>query len=97
MQLSRDSVMSAKSPAPARQDKPPELVATARQAQLRYWSDHAPAIRRLRSGQGFRYVGPRGRTISNETTLARIRKLAIPPAWTGVRICPFRTWHLQLD
>ena len=32
---------------------------------------------------------------ATRTTLARIRRLAIPPAWTGVWICPLADGHLQ--
>jgi DNA topoisomerase-1 len=74
---------------------PAEYVATAKQARLRYWTDDEPAIRRVRSGTGFHYLSPRGQTITDEKTLARIRQLAIPPAWTEVRICPSPVGHLQ--
>lgn len=37
---------------------------------------------------GFRYIGANGRELTSETTLARIRSLVIPPAWTDVHISP---------
>lgn len=37
---------------------------------------------------GFDYLGTDGAPISDEVALARIRSLAIPPAWTEVRIAP---------
>ena len=37
---------------------------------------------------GFRYLGASGRPLRGEATLARIRAIAIPPAWTDVRINP---------
>jgi DNA topoisomerase I len=37
---------------------------------------------------GFRYLGLNGRPLTAAATLARIRSLAIPPAWTGVHISP---------
>jgi DNA topoisomerase-1 len=64
-------------------------------AGLRYVSDLDPGIRRRRAGRGFRYVGPDGQTIRDQATLARIRSLAIPPAWTDVWICPRANGHLQ--
>jgi DNA topoisomerase-1 len=68
---------------------------TAREAGLRYGTDSAPGIRRLRRGRGFVYIDRAGRQIRNEATLNRIRKLAIPPAWTDVWICPMDDGHLQ--
>jgi DNA topoisomerase-1 len=58
-------------------------------------SDTTPGITRKRRGKGFSYVDPRGATIADETTLARIRKLAIPPAYTDVWICPDPRGHIQ--
>ena len=62
---------------------------------LRFVSDNDPGIRRLKSGNGFRYVGANGRAIRDRKTLERIRKLAIPPAWTDVWICPDANGHIQ--
>lgn len=64
-------------------------------ARLRYVIDRHPGIRRLKSGKGFRYVGVNGQTIHREEILARIRRLAIPPAWTDVWVCPDARGHLQ--
>src|SRR5689334_22111455 len=57
--------------------------------------DDRPGLRRLRAGKGFRYVDERGRAVRDAPTLARIRALAIPPAWTDVWICPSSNGHLQ--
>jgi len=54
-----------------------------------------PGIRRKRAGKYFSYVGPDGRTIRDPAELQRIRRLAIPPAWTDVWICPLPHGHLQ--
>jgi DNA topoisomerase IB len=43
----------------------------------------------------FRYIGPSGRRIRDARTLARIAKLAIPPAYDDVWICPNPRGHLQ--
>ena len=67
----------------------------AQSAGLRYVTDTRPGIRRRRAGKGFSYVGPDGRTIRDAGTLARIRALAIPPAYTEVWICPDATGHIQ--
>jgi DNA topoisomerase I len=69
--------------------------AAAKEAGLRYVSDTAPGLRRRRAGQGFAYFSPHGRRIKDEQTLARIRRLAIPPAWRGVWICPLANGHIQ--
>ncbi|MBI5277047.1 MAG: DNA topoisomerase IB [Burkholderiales bacterium] len=68
---------------------------SAESAGLVYVSGEEPGIRRERDGEGWRYRHPGGRVVRDERTLARIRKLAIPPAWTDVWICTDRHGHLQ--
>ncbi|MFL6196635.1 MAG: DNA topoisomerase IB [Thermoanaerobaculia bacterium] len=70
-------------------------VESAKAAGLRYVTDDEPGIRRKKRGQGFAYQDPEGRTVKDEKILERIRKLAIPPAWTDVWICPRANGHLQ--
>ena len=70
-------------------------LVTVEQARLTYVSDQAPGLRRQRRGAGFRYLDPHGRTVRDAATLARIRSLAIPPAWTEVWICMSPSGHLQ--
>jgi DNA topoisomerase-1 len=67
----------------------------AREAGLRYVSDRAPGIRRRRAGRSFVYVDADGRRVDDEETVARIKSLAIPPAWTDVWICPSPRGHVQ--
>jgi len=67
----------------------------AETAGLLYVSDEEPGIRRKKAGKGFTYVGPDGKKVSDETTLKRIRSLAIPPAYTDVWICPKANGHIQ--
>lgn len=62
---------------------------------LRHSTDDRPGITRLRRGRGFSYAWPDGRAVRDATTLARIRTLAIPPAWTDVWISPFPNGHVQ--
>ena len=62
---------------------------------LRYVSDDAPGIIRRRSGKGFSYRDAKGAPVRDKTVLARIRKLAIPPAWREVWICPRANGHIQ--
>jgi len=73
----------------------PDPVDSAEAAGLRYVSDTMPGIRRKKTGSGFSYVGPAGKTIKDAATLTRIRSLAIPPAYTDVWICPTPSGHLQ--
>ncbi|MFL6261808.1 MAG: DNA topoisomerase IB [Thermoanaerobaculia bacterium] len=70
-------------------------VESAKAAGLRYVTDDEPGIRRQKRGKGLTFVDPQGRTVKDEKTLERIRKLAIPPAWTDVWICPRPNGHLQ--
>jgi len=82
----------------ARAGKPSAIVTdpveSARQAGLRYVSETGPGIRRRRAGRGFVYIQG-GRRVGDVDTLARIRALAIPPAWTDVWICPVANGHMQ--
>ncbi|WP_232069909.1 DNA topoisomerase IB [Gemmata massiliana] len=64
-------------------------------ARLRLWTDTKPALTRERAGSGFRYRDTDGRVVRCIATLARIRALAIPPAWVNVLICPDANGHLQ--
>jgi DNA topoisomerase I len=68
---------------------------SARAARLRYVIDAAPGIRRRRAGRTFHYLMPDGTPVRDAETLARIRSLAIPPAWREVWICPDPRGHLQ--
>ena len=52
-------------------------------------------IRRVRRGRGFSYLGPDGKRIEEAAVLARIRSLAIPPAYEEVRIAASASAHLQ--
>jgi DNA topoisomerase I len=78
---------------------PPEVVSdpveSAQAAGLRYVSDTMPGIRRKKAGKGFTYVAQDGKTIRDAKELARIRSLAIPPAYTDVWICPTANGHIQ--
>lgn len=69
--------------------------AAARAAGLRYVHDDRPGIRREPAREGFRYLDAHGAAVADETTLARIKRLVIPPAWTEVWICPQANGHLQ--
>jgi DNA topoisomerase-1 len=61
-------------------------VGSARAARLPYINPDGPGIHRERRGRGFVYRRPDGQPVREAATLARIRRLAIPPAWQDVWI-----------
>lgn len=67
---------------------------TAKLADLTYVNDGEEGIHRLKKGNGFTYTY-KNKPVKDEATLARIKKLAIPPAWTAVWICANPEGHIQ--
>jgi len=75
---------------------PLEPIVSAEIAGLHYVNDlKTPGIRRVGTNKRFRYVDPKGRTVSDRAVLGRIKSLVIPPAWTDVWICTNPLGHLQ--
>ena len=74
---------------------PTDPALAAKAAGLRYTTDQRPGIQRQRAGKGFQYLGPDGQPIRDQETLGRIKRIAIPPAWEEVWICPSPRGHLQ--
>ena len=72
-----------------------ELVDAAEEAGLQYVSDERPGYRRKAKGKHFEYLDTNGKSICDEQRLLRIKRLAIPPAWTDVWICPSPNGHIQ--
>mgnify|MGYP001157914129 CR=1 FL=1 len=64
-------------------------------ASLVYVTGAEPGIRRVRRGKGFCYLMPDGAPVKDEAILARVRALAIPPAYTDVWICQDPCGHIQ--
>lgn len=62
---------------------------------LVYVDDSMPGWTRERSGDGFVVRDEQGRALKDENQLARITRLAIPPAWERVWICPHPDGHVQ--
>lgn len=83
-------MLNRSSPAPD-----PEALASAQEAGLRYVTEATPGLTRELRGKTARYRGPDGRMVRDAATLARIKRLAIPPAWTEVWICPSANGHIQ--
>src|ERR1700756_845074 len=65
-----------------------------RRPRLRRSDCSGPGLRRVRRGRGFVYVDHHGARVTDEALLERLRKLAIPPAWREVWICPDPPGHL---
>ncbi|OFA01112.1 DNA topoisomerase IB [Duganella sp. HH101] len=75
----------------------PDATATAAamSAGLRYVHDYQPGIARRKRGKHFHYVDADGHAVKDVDTLARIKSLVIPPAWSDVWICSHPRGHLQ--
>lgn len=67
----------------------------AEEAGLRYVSDDKPGYTRKKKGDDFEYFDTSGKRITDENRILRIKRLAIPPAYTDVWICPTGNGHLQ--
>ena len=67
----------------------------AEEAGLRYVSDDQPGYTRKAKGDDFEYFDTDDKPIRDEARLLRIRRLAIPPAYTNVWICPSPNGHIQ--
>src|SRR5882757_6021159 len=68
---------------------------SAEEAGLRYVGDDRPGYSRKANGNDFEYFDTEGKRIRDEPRLLRIKRLAVPPAWTHVWICPSPSGHLQ--
>ncbi len=64
-------------------------------ARLRRVDCAGPGIKRVRRGRGFSYEWQNGSRVTDSDTLARIKSLVLPPAWTDVWICPHPRGHIQ--
>ncbi|PZQ15878.1 MAG: hypothetical protein DI565_08610 [Ancylobacter novellus] len=67
----------------------------AREAGLTIASPDDLVITRRRSGKGFFYIDENGKRIADAAVVARIKSLAIPPAYEGVKIAADPKLHLQ--
>ena len=71
-----------------------DYIKTAKAADLVYVNDKQPGINRVKKGTGFSYIYD-NKPLKDKAQIERIRKLAIPPAWTHVWICPMENGHIQ--
>ena len=67
----------------------------AEQAGLLYVDTEGPGISREAVEGGFAYKDAAGKLVVGDKVLERIRKLAIPPAYSSVWICPKANGHIQ--
>jgi DNA topoisomerase-1 len=67
---------------------------SAASADLIYVNDKLPGIKRIKKGSSFVYT-LEDKPLKDKTQLERIRKLAIPPAYTNVWICKDENGHIQ--
>ena len=72
-----------------------DAVDVAEEAGLRYVSHDQPGYTRKTKGDDFEYFDTEGKPIRDEQRLLRIKRLAIPPAYTDVWICPSANGHIQ--
>ena len=72
-----------------------DTAEAAEEAGLQYVSDDRPGYTRKANNGEFEYLDTQGKTIRDEKRLVRIKRLAIPPAWTDVWICPSSVGHIQ--
>ena len=67
----------------------------AEAAGLVYVPDEMPGITRKKAGKGWTFLDAKGRTITDYWEKKRIEKIGVPPAYTGVWICPKENGHIQ--
>ncbi len=67
----------------------------ARAAHLHYVDDSRPGYTRRLGPDGPVYLDPKGAAVTDDEVIARLKKLAIPPAYTDVWICADPRGHLQ--
>jgi DNA topoisomerase-1 len=73
--------------------KDPKVV--AKQAGLRYVSDTIPGFTRKKVGDKWHYFDTKDTRVTDKDEIDRINKLAVPPAYTDVWICPYANGHIQ--
>ena len=72
-----------------------EAMDAAEGAGLSYVSDVRPGYTRKAKGGDFEWFDADGELIRDEQRLLRIKRLAIPPAWTEVWVSPLANGHIQ--
>jgi len=73
----------------------PKLKKQLAREDLVYSTDAKPGYFRQKVGKKIFYYDTEGNKIRNKSTISRINKLAIPPAWKDVWVSPAANGHLQ--
>ena len=68
---------------------------TMKRLGLIYVSTGALVIRRRKNGEGYTFISAKGETIRDEITRARLKKLAVPPAYEEVLYAEDPRAHIQ--
>ncbi len=92
--MPRPSSARRRRPTPAR-PAPADAAPEPAPAGLVWVSDSEPGYRRVKRGDQVHYLDTHGKRLRDAAALARIRKLAIPPAYEQVWICAKADGHLQ--
>src|SRR5687767_9590636 len=71
-----------------------DYTRAAKVADLFYVTDKSPGIQRIKRAAGFSYR-LNDKPLKDKAELTRIKKLAIPPAWTKVWISAKENGHIQ--
>ncbi|WAP69280.1 DNA topoisomerase IB [Jiella pelagia] len=72
-----------------------ELAILAERYGLEMVDPQSFEIERRKSGRGFKLCLANGETVREKQLKQRVKALAIPPAWTQVKICVFENGHIQ--
>lgn len=67
----------------------------AEEAGLRYASDDRPGYTRKSKDDDFEWLDTEGKVIRDKQRLLRLKRLAIPPAWTEIWVSPLANGHIQ--
>jgi DNA topoisomerase-1 len=71
-----------------------DSLACAKLVGLEYVSDEIPGLTRQKAGKGWRFVDSKGNTVSQPEVRARLKSLAVPPAWQSVWFCESDQGHI---
>tara|TARA_R100001086_G_scaffold246297_1_gene178333 strand:- start:5 stop:1135 length:1131 start_codon:yes stop_codon:yes gene_type:complete len=73
----------------------PRLAYHAEQFGLALTDPHRFEVERRKCGKGFKICFSNGEPIADKRLRKRVKALAIPPAWTEVKICMDESGHIQ--
>lgn len=71
-----------------------DVRACAEAVGLVYIEEEKTGLTRQKSGRGFRFLNRRGKIIMQAEVKERLARLAVPPAWQDVWLCPSEKGHI---